>query len=257
MSAAALRIVSSVCGRTWMKALRRPVVLSFSLVQPMIWMLFFGFLFQRYRVERPGGEIRYLDFLLPGICAMTVLFGASQSGIELIRDMQTHFLERLLNTPADRRLLLIGKLAADVTRLLAQATLVFLLGLVVGTRISPSLPGVALSTVALGLFGFAFSALSCTIALLTRVPESMAVFVHVVNMPLLFTSTAFVPSRQMPAFLSSLSEINPLTLAVGALRGSLLFEEVPSLSRCLLPLALLALVLFGIASAALTRAARD
>ena len=91
-------------------------------------------------IERPGGEIRYLDFLLPGICAMTILFGASQSGIELIRDMQTHFLGRLLNAPADRRLLLIGKLTADVSRLLAQATLVFLLGLVVGARISSSLP---------------------------------------------------------------------------------------------------------------------
>src|SRR5215472_8396509 len=240
MSAAALRIVSSVYERTWMKALRRPVLLSFSLAQPMIWMLFFGFLFQRYRVERPGGEIRYLDFLLPGICAMTILFGASQSGIELIRDMQTHFLGRLLNTPADRRLLLIGKLTADVSRLLAQATL----GLLVGARISSSLPGLALAVVALGLFGFAFSALSCAIALLTRAPESMAVFVHLVNMPLLFTSTAFVPSRQMPDFLSSVSQFNPLTLAVGALRGSLLFQEIPSVKQSLLPLALLALVLF-------------
>ena len=188
---------------------------------------------------------------------MTVLFGASQSGIELIRDIQTHFLGRLLNTPASRPLLLLGKLTADVTRLLAQAAVVFLLGLLVGARISPSLPGSAVSLIALGLFGFAFSALSCTLALLTRAPESMAVFVHVVNMPLLFTSTAFVPSRQMPALLSSISEINPLTLAVGSLRGSLLFEETPSLGTSLLPLALFALILFAIASAALTRAAQD
>ncbi len=253
----ALRIISAICGRTWMKSLRRPVVLSFSLVQPMIWMLFFGFLFQRYRIERLGGEIRYLDFLLPGICAMTVLFGASQSGIEMIRDIQTHFLGRLLNTPADRRLILIGKLTADVTRLLAQATLVFLLGLAVGARISPSLPGVMVSLIALGLFGFAFASLSCTIALLTRAPESMAVFVHVVNMPLLFTSTAFVPTRQMPAFLASASELNPLTLAVGALRGALLFGETPSIARCLLPLLLLALLLFAVAAGAQSRAARD
>src|SRR5215469_17562398 len=132
MSGAALRIVSSVYERTWMKALRRPVLLSFSLAQPMIWMLFFGFLFQRYRVERPGGEIRYLDFLLPGICAMTILFGASQSGIELIRDMQTHFLGRLLSTPASRRVLLLGKLAADVSRDLIQASVVFVLGILIG-----------------------------------------------------------------------------------------------------------------------------
>src|SRR5262249_19755717 len=157
---------------------------------------------------------------LPGICTMTVLFGASQSGIELIRDIQTNFLGRLLNTPADRRLLLLGKLSADVSRLLAQAALVMLLGLMVGAEISPSMSSVALSAVVLGLFGIAFCALSCTIALLTRAPESMGVFVHVVNMPLLFTSTAFVPSRQMPSFLSSVSNYNPLTLAVESLRGS-------------------------------------
>lgn len=257
MSGAALRIVSAVCGRTWIKALRRPVLLSFSLVQPMIWMLFFGFLFQRYPIEWFGAEIRYLDFLLPGICAMTVLFGASQSGIELIRDMQTHFLGRLLNTPADRRLLLVGKLGADVSRLLAQAALVLLLGLTVGARISPSILGLILSVAALGFFGIAFCALSCTIALLTRAPESMAVFVHVVNMPLLFTSTAFVPRHQMPGFLASLSRYNPLTLAVGSLRGSLLSHQIPSLSESLLPLAALSLIFFGIASAALSRAAKD
>ena len=77
------------------------------------------------------------------------------------------------------------------------------------------------------------------------------------NMPLLFTSTAFVPSRQMPAFLSSISELNPLTLAVSALRGSLLFQETPSVFPCLMPLAVLALALFAVASAALTRAAQD
>src|SRR6266852_7610603 len=98
-----------------------------------------------------------MDFFRAGMCAMSVLFGASQSGIEMIRDMQTHFLGRLLNTPADRRLILIGKLAADVTRLLAQATLVFLLGLGVAARISHSLPGVMVSLIALGLFGFAFA----------------------------------------------------------------------------------------------------
>src|SRR5215813_13228164 len=111
----------------------------------MIWMLFFGFLFQRYPIEWFGAEIRYLDFLLPGICAMTVLFGTSQSGIELIRDMQTNFLGRLLSTPASRRVLLLGKLAADVSRVLMQASIVFVLGILIGGRVSPSISGLLLA----------------------------------------------------------------------------------------------------------------
>jgi ABC-2 type transport system permease protein len=219
-------------------------------------MLLFGFLFQRYGIEGLG-DIRYLDFLIPGICAMTVLFGASQSGIELIRDMQTHFLGRLLSTPANRNILLLGKLAADVSRLLVQAAVVFFLGLLVGGRVSPSPSGLAIAVVSLGLFGFAFASLSCIIALVTRAPEGMAVFVHVVNMPLLFTSSAFVPSRQMPRFLASVSQLNPLSLTVGALRGALLWGQMPPFLSCVAPLAALALVAFSAAAATLKRSRLD
>lgn len=255
MKTSGFHVAAEMSRRTWAKALRRPVVLSFSLIQPMLWMLLFGFLFQRYRIET--GETRYLDFLIPGICSMTVLFGTSQSGIELIRDMQTNFLGRLLSTPASRRVLLLGKLAADVSRVLMQASIVFVLGILIGGRVSPSISGVLLAILALALFGFAFASLSCIIALLTRAPEGMAVFVHVVNMPLLFTSTAFVPSRQMPPFLSTISQFNPLTLAVGALRGALLFRQLPSLLLCLLPLLALALIAFSAAAGLLRRATFD
>ena len=65
---------------------------------------------------------------------MTVLLGASQSGISLIRDVQTGFLERVLSTPASRTSVLFGKVAADVSRLLLQAVLVAVLGVVLGVR---------------------------------------------------------------------------------------------------------------------------
>ena len=80
--------------RTWLKTLRRPVLLTFSLVQPLLWMLIFGFLFQRFALD-PGAGRPYLDFLLPGVCAMTVLFGASPAGIMVVRDLQTGFLQRM------------------------------------------------------------------------------------------------------------------------------------------------------------------
>jgi ABC-2 type transport system permease protein len=243
--------------RSFGKALYRPVALSFSLVQPLIWMLFFGFLFQRYRIERSGGaaEIPFLDFLVPGIASMTVLFGASQSGIELIRDLQTGFLQRVLRTPAAGSLLLAGKLLADTARLLVQAGLVVLLGYALGARLEVDAPALIVAVVALSLFAIAFAALSCALALVTRTPETMAVFVHIVNMPLIFTSTALVPRRQMPGWLATLSHANPLTVAVDALRRALLRGGTPELMP-LLALLALAAALFAIASAALTRAAR-
>jgi ABC-2 type transport system permease protein len=248
-----LQVIGAVCLRTWLKTLRRPVLLAFSFGQPIMWMLFFGFLFHRYGVDAFPQTLTYVDFLLPGVCAMTVLFGASQSGIGLIRDMQTGFLSRLLTTPAEPRLLLIGKLLADVLRLLAQAAVVLMLGVLLGAEVSFSLVAWCGAWCALGLFGTAFSSLSCLIALRTKAQEGMATYVNLVNMPLLFTSTALVPTRQMPEWLSTLSQANPLTLAVNACRRALLFGDAPSLWRSLLPLAALALVLFWAAAATLRR----
>jgi ABC-2 type transport system permease protein len=75
----------------------------------------------------------------------------------------------------------------------------------------------------------------------------------VVNMPLLFTSTALVPSRQMPEWLAALARWNPLTLAVDGWRGALLFGEAPSWTSQVLPLAVLAVVLYALASWAMRR----
>jgi ABC-2 type transport system permease protein len=236
-----------ICWRTWMKTIRRPVLLTFSFAQPLMWMVFFGFLFQRYHLGELGGAVSYLDFLTPGVCAMTVLFGASQSGIGWIRDVQTGFLPRLLNTPASHHALLFGKIFADVLRLLAQAGVLLLLGLLLGARFAPSWGAILPATLCLALFATAFSSLSSALGLRTRAQEAMAAFVHLVNLPILFTSTALVPVRQMPDWLAAAARWNPLTLAVDAWRGALLFGEMPSAGQ-VLPLAALAVVLYLVAA---------
>lgn len=243
-----LDVAWEVCRRTTLMTLRRPVLLTFSFAQPLMWMGFFGFLFQRYRVMDFGAEVAYLDFLTPGVCAMTVLFGASQSGIGWIRDLQTGFLPRMLNTPASHHALLAGKVLADVLRLLAQAAVVIVLALALGARLAPAWDAVLPAAVCLALFAAAFSSLSCAIALRTRSQEPMAVFVHLVNLPILFTSTALVPLRQMPEWLAAAARWNPLTLTVDAWRGALLFGEMPSAAAQLLPLAILAAALYALAA---------
>jgi ABC-2 type transport system permease protein len=243
----AIRIVGAVCWRTWLKTARRPVVLTFSFVQPIMWILFFGFLFHRFDVGLVLRGVRYLDFLVPGVCAMTVLFGASQSGIGLIRDMQTGFLQRLFASPVNPGVVLCGKLLADVARLLAQAVVIVLLGLVVGAKLHLSLAGLVASLLALGLFAMAFCSLSCLVAMMTRAQESMATFVHLVNMPLLFTSSALVPAKQMPDWLAAISRVNPLTLAVDASRDALLLGEFGSLGLALMLLAAVGIVLLAVA----------
>jgi ABC-2 type transport system permease protein len=240
-------VILAVCRRTWLRTARRPVTLTFSLLQPVMWILFFGFLFHRYDVARSLGTGRYLDFLVPGVCAMTVLFGASQAGVGLIRDIESGFLERMLSTPADASLVLIGKLLADVLRLLGQAFLLLLLGRLLGAAVSLSVPALAAVACALGLFGFGFCSLSCVVALLTRAQERMATFVHLVNMPLLFTSSALVPVRDMPDWLRAVAAANPLSAAVDTCRSALLLGDYAGLGSALGFLAIAAIGAFVLA----------
>lgn len=252
-----LPILRETALRSWRKTLRRPVPLTFSFVQPLLWMLIFGFLFQRFTLGPAYAGLSYLDFLLPGVCAMTVLFGASQAGIDLVRDLQTGFVQRMARATPRPAWILAGKLAADVVRLLAQATVVALLGIALGADPRIGIGAAAVAALGLALFALAYGALSCLIALRTRTPESMGVFVHLVNMPLLFTSTALVPVRQMPAWLAEVARWNPLTLVSDALRSALLFARAPDAAPLLLPLAALSALLFILAAAAMHAAARD
>lgn len=241
-------ILKVVYTRTWLKTLRRPVVLIFSFVQPMMWMLFFGFLFHRYALDSIGEGLSYIDFLVPGVCAMTVLFGASQSGISMIFDMRSHFFTRMVSTPADARLILAGKILSDVSRLLAQAAVVCGLGWLVGARMNMAIGPVFQALLALGLFAATFCCMSCLIAMKSQSQESMAVFVHVVNMPVLFTSSALVPVKQMPEWLEGIARWNPLTVAVDICRNALLFGERGSAGNGLILLSILALLMFFIAA---------
>jgi ABC-2 type transport system permease protein len=103
------------------------------------------------------------------------------------------------------------------------------------------------------LFALAFASLSCAIALITRAQESMAVFVHLVNMPLLFTSSALVPGKQMPEWLAAIARFNPLTLAVDAWRGAILLHEPVSFLGQIVPLVVVAGALFLLAASAMRR----
>lgn len=236
-------LLTQVYLRVLKTSLRRPVHLTFSLVQPLMWMLFFGYLMRRFPLDSLPPSVDYVSFLLPGICAMTVLFGASQVGIGLIRDMQTGVFQRMLASPAPRWALHVGKVSADATRLVAQAIIVLAAGLAVGAGVTLAPAPLLAGLVTLFFFAVAFGSLSCLIALKARRQETMAAFVHVVNMPIFFTSTALVPAKQMAGPLAAIAALNPLTPVVEALRGALLFQAMPSFTHQLLPAAALAVAL--------------
>ena len=181
------RVAWAIALRTWRNTFRRPVVLAFSFVQPLIWMTFFGFLFHRYPLDLFDPGISYTTFLAPGVAAMTVLFGASQAGILFVRDYQSGFLTRMLGTPAGAGAQLAGKVGADVRPPARPGCGGLGPWLGCGCAIRPVSfrVGHCLRRARPIRARPAFGAISCSVALLAKAPESMGTFVHIVNMPML------------------------------------------------------------------------
>lgn len=218
--------------RALRKLFRRPVILYFSLVQPMIWLLLFGQVFNRV-TQAPGfesafGGQSYLAFFAPAIILQTFLFGSAQSGLGLINDLDSGFLSKLLTTPIHRLSILLGKVLGDLTRMLVQAIIIlvvtFLAGLRFGDGIEMTITyqyGLIGIIGALGislLFGLMLAGLNVAIALTTRNTEATFLIANFLTLPLIFTSSALLPLELLPGWLNTIARVNPVTYTIDALR---------------------------------------
>lgn len=242
--------------RTLRQAIRRPVHLSFSLLQPLMWLVFFTAVMERAARLPIADGADYRAFLLPGIAAMTTLFGASQAGIGLIRDLQTGMLQRMLATPASRGALQTGRAAADASRLVLQAGIVLAVGAAVGIPLTFAPLPWLVAFVTLFAFAVAFGSLSAWIALRTGRQETMASFIHVVNMPIFFTSTALAPRGAMPDWMATIAALNPLSPVVDAMRAATVAGTMPAAVATLLPVAGLAVLGVAVVAVELRRGLR-
>jgi ABC transporter DrrB family efflux protein len=227
--------------RNLLRYLRLPQLLVFSTVQPVMFILLFNYVF--------GGAIRgiqapkYIDFLVPGILAQTVLFGTVNTGIGLAEDLKGGMIDRYRSLPMARSAVIAGRILADTVRNAFVVLLMLLVGTLIGFRFQGDAIG-ALGTVLLAvLFGLPFSWISAWIGLTLRDPETVQVAGFVWLFPLFFISSAFVPVETMPSWLQQVARVNPFTLTVNALRDmSLGYPAGHDLVRSLAWIAALTLI---------------
>jgi ABC-2 type transport system permease protein len=201
------------------KLVRIPLLLFFALAQPLIFLLLFSQVFSN--LDRlPGFAYdSYLQFLVPSIVALTALNSAFQSGIGMVTDIEDGMLDKFLIAPIRRSSILLGKLFADATRAAAQATVIVLVALAMGARFVTGIAGVGAMVVLAALFGVAWAGLSNIIALRTRNGELTMMIGILITFPVLFLSTAFMPSVLLPDWLDTVATFNPITYIVEALRA--------------------------------------
>lgn len=210
-----------IAGRHLRNFSRQPWYIAFSLVQPIVYLLLFGALFQRV-VDLPGFDTgSYATYLTPGIVAMSAVFTGGWLGVGIVSDLERGVLDRFLVSPVSRAALIIGLLVQSAVVAVIQAVILIGLGLLVGARFSGGAAQVAMLIGAAILLMAIFGALSSAVALVIRKEESIIGVVQFLLLPLTFISSVFMAPALMPGWMRQFARFNPLNWAVEIGRGPL------------------------------------
>ncbi len=233
--------------------LRVPAYIVFTVVQPVIFVLLFRYVFGgAIQVANQGG---YVNFLMPGIIGQTAAFATFATAIALAQEAKAGVIDRLRSLPMARSAVLAGRLIADGIRMLVTILVIVAVGYLVGFRFQNGVPS-AIAMVALAeAFGITICCVSAFIGLAIKDEESVQAFGLIWLFPLTFVSSAFVPIATMPGWMQAFANNQPVTLVINAMRALALGGPVnPSLWEALVWLAGILLVFAPLAVRAYRKA---
>jgi ABC-2 type transport system permease protein len=215
----------TLLSHTWYLTVRRgrnlarePIWIALLLVQPMVWLILYGQLFKN--VTRLGGfgTASYITFLAPAIVVMNSFFGGTWSGMSMIADLDHKVVERFLATPASRFALVLSQIVSSALTAAIQALIILVVSLALGVRVHTGALGWLIVLLAAILVNSAFAGISQAIALLTRREATMIAVANFIGLPLLFLSSTMIARAQMPGWMQTTAQFNPVDWGVKAAR---------------------------------------
>src|SRR3989440_12316946 len=194
---------------------RIPEELIFATIQPIMFVLLFRYVF--------GGAIAvsgttYVNYLMAGIFAQTVIFGATTTGVGLANDLQKGLVDRFRSLPMAKSAVLTGRTISDIVRNTFVVIVMWSVGLLVGFRPQGNVLSWFAAAALLLLTSFAFSWIAATIGLAVRSVGAAQSAGFIWLFPLTFASSAFVPTQSMPSWLRVFAEQQPVRLIVNPVR---------------------------------------
>ncbi len=189
-----------------------------SLGQPLLFLLALGYGLQGALGQGTDG-VSYFQFLAPGIIAMSILFTAIFSGIEVIWDRQFGFLKETLVAPVSRFSIMLGRTLGGATVATFQGILVLIIAVIAGFR--PEFSLIIPAIFFMFLIAILFTALGTAIASILEDMQGFQLIMNFLVMPLFFLSGALFPLDTAPAVLRGIAYVNPLSYGVDALRATL------------------------------------
>ena len=188
------------------------------LAMPFLWLALMGTGFSSIVPDIGGAS--YIDFLIPGIIGMTLLFSSIFSGISVIIDKQFGFMKEILVAPISRLSIMVGKTVGGATTALLNGLIILVLAIIIGVQFG--LTGIIISIVFMLLISASFVSLGVAIASRMNDMSGFQMIMNFLIMPMFMLSGIFFPIDQTPAWMQTLAYFDPLFYGVDGLRGSLI-----------------------------------
>jgi ABC-type polysaccharide/polyol phosphate export permease len=195
---------------------RQPEMLSDATIQPIMFVLLFAYVFGGAIAVPGGGD--YKEFLMGGIFAQTIVFGAFGVALAVAHDRTNGAIDRFHSLPINRGAVLGGHAMASLVKSLLPILLMSLTGFVVGWTISSSLADALAGYALMVGFSFAMVWVGVLMGSLIKTPEGVTGFAFAALFPITFIASTFVPTSTLPEPLRTFAEWNPVSSLAGALR---------------------------------------
>jgi ABC-2 type transport system permease protein len=193
-----------------------------SMVQPMMWLVIFGTgLGSIFGESFAGTGVTYVQYIFPGIIAMTVLFGSLFFGLYIIMDKRVDFLKEVLVAPLSRTTIFFGKVLGGATDGTIEVLILLALGMLF-FGIHFSVLSFVATLVIIALLMISIISLGLTFGAIMSSPEGFGLVISFVIFPLFFLSGALFPIKSLPGWLYAFVALNPVSYAVDALRTMIL-----------------------------------
>jgi ABC-2 type transport system permease protein len=209
-----------VAKRNLLRMMRIPEVVIFGLVQPIMFVVLFSYVFGgSVNVGGSFSAADYREFLMGGIFAQTVTFATAGAGAGISDDMNKGLIDRFRSLPMARGAVLTGRTLADLVQTALTVVVLAVVGLLVGWRVHNGIPKMFAAFGLLLLLGYAFSWIGALIGLSVRTPEAATSGGLIWLFPVTFVSNAFVSPENMTPWLRHVAEWNPFSATVQAARS--------------------------------------
>lgn len=213
----------TVARRNILKIRRVPEIIIGALVQPLLMIVVFGFVFGG-AIDVPGSD--YREFLIGGVFGLTVTFGASFTAAGLAEDMQKGIMDRFRSLPMSRSAVVLGRTASDLVLTTVSLSVMAVAGLAVGWSVPAGLGGALAGFALLLLYAHALAWVMAYVGLVVRSVEVVNNASLIVIFPLTFAANTLVPAETLPGWLQPVAEWNPVSAVTQA--GRELFGNIPA-----------------------------